>query len=244
MSVNKMSLAAVVALSAFAAGPATAEIIHGDFAGSTVNFLDVTEGIEGYFGAPTVSGDSLSFSIVNLDEESQDGGIGFTDASLSFEVESQSLEGITTLTLEESGAYALAGIGTEVTRVAVAAIFSINILEVDGVAFSGESQIATGVQLFDANLIDSPGIGQAWQATAELDVAALAQGLNPDITGAITRASVVIDNQLLAISEDGTLAFVDKKGFDVVITVPEPASISLLAFGSLCIGARRLRRSA
>ena len=227
-------------------GQTTEDIQYGDFTGSTVDYFDVSEDFQGLFGAPVVSGDSLVFSpleFVAFAAQAEDGNIAFTDGSLSFTVASQSPDQpISSLTLEESGAFAFGGTGTEATSVSVAAAFSINILEVDGVAFDGASQIVSSNEILSANIVDSPGIGQVYSTSVNIDIAGLAAALNPSITGNITRASVVLDNQLLAVSEDGSIAFVDKKSVDVVtITVPEPASVALLGFGSLCVLARRRR---
>lgn len=221
------------------------DILYGDFAGSSVLYENVREDSQGLFGAPTLSGDTLAFTPLDFLAESNGGGINFTDGTLAFNLDANDGQAITSLTLEESGAFALESIsgGTANTRVAVAAIFSVNILEVDGVAFNGTSQIATSATLLEANLVDSPGLGQAWQASAIVDIAGLAAS-QLGITGNITRASVVLDNQLLAISEDGAFAFVDKKTVDfepftVAITIPEPASAALIGLGSLALLARR-----
>ena len=219
------------------------DILYGDFDGTTVNYDNVREDAQGLFGAPTISGDSLSFTPLEFLAQSQDGGISFTDGTLAFNVESINGDGIQTLTLEESGAYALLGDGTATTRVEVGVVFSVNVLEVDGVAFGGSadgsSQIAQGFSIFNADLVTSPGLAQAWQSEAVLDIADLAL-TELGVTGQITRASVVLDNQLLAISEDGSFSFVDKKTVDgVVVTVPEPASIALLALGGVAVLGRR-----
>ncbi|MEE9405478.1 MAG: PEP-CTERM sorting domain-containing protein [Algisphaera sp.] len=243
--VNKSkTLVAAAAFCAMASPALAADILYGDFAGTTVNYGNVREDVQGLFGTPTISGDSLSFTPLEFTAESIDGGIDFTDGTLAFNVMPTTAgHAISGLTLEESGAFDLVGSGTDATRVAIAVVFSINVLEVDNAPYVGASQVIHGSTIFEANLIDSPGLGQAWQASAYLDIAALANAQH-DITGKITKAAVVLDNKLLAISESGTLAFIDKKNVDaVIITIPEPTTVAIIGLGSLCFVARR-RRSA
>jgi hypothetical protein len=57
--------------------------------------------------------------------------------------------------------------------------------------------------------------------------------------------SLALDNQLLTQTTSEatlTLAEIDKKHFDISENVPEPATISLLAFGSLLMLRRSARR--
>jgi hypothetical protein len=53
---------------------------------------------------------------------------------------------------------------------------------------------------------------------------------------------VVIDNQLVAVSEAGTVAFIKKKeiGGVAITVVPSPASLALVGLGGL-VAARRRR---
>ena len=226
---------------------ASAQTQYGTFVGDTVTYSGVFEDDDVLFGAPTITGDTLSFSPAEFLARS-DGGesnnptpgpVDLVDGTLGFDLISNDGTGIDTFTLEESGAFALVGSGTEATSVAVSVVFSANILEVDGVAINGPSQVVSTTSLLNTNLVDSPGLGQAWIGQAEFDISALAAS-ELGITGDITRARISLDNQLLAISEDGSSAFIDKKNIDgVVITVPEPASVALLALGGIAVLARR-----
>jgi hypothetical protein len=123
--------------------------------------------------------------------------------------------------------------------VEVGAVISVNVLEVDGNAFAGNSQVSLGATLFEADLISDPGLAQSWTGAVTLDIANAA-ATELSINGLITKASVVIDNQLLAISEDGSISFIDKKQIDAVtVTVPEPTSFVLVGLGSLYLLRRR-----
>ena len=224
-------------------------IQYGDRTGSTVDYTNIFEGpgVELY-GAPIITGDTLVFTpSADFRAESDNGagsGITTLDGFLSFTVDARNGEALTTVTLEESGAYSLIaaqpGGGTAATRVGVSAIFSINVLEVDGVAFEGESQRGQGIALFNAALPGDETFGDFWSGTAVVDIAEAVAGLN--LTGDVTRATVVLDNRLVAISEDGTQAFIDKKNLDLQITVPEPATAGVLALAGvgLLTGRRRL----
>jgi hypothetical protein len=221
--------------------PASGDIVYGNFSGDTVDYLNVREDDDPkpLFGEPTISGDSLNFTPLDFEAESNGGGIDFVDGTLAFTIMPTNGQGVSTLTLEESGGFALAGIGTNVTRVEVGAVISVNVLEVDGNAFAGNSQVSLGATLFEADLISDPGLAQSWTGAVTLDIANAA-ATELSINGLITKASVVIDNQLLAISEDGSISFIDKKQIDAVtVTVPEPTSFVLVGLGSLYLLRRR-----
>lgn len=232
------ALAAAASLTAPGASAQTT--FSGPFVGDTVTYSDVQDQ-DDLFGAPTLTRDTLNFTPQGFNAESIGGGIDFVDGFLSTLIETNDGDtGITEFTLEESGAFSLEsigdGFGTGNTRVEVAVIFNVNVLEVDGSAVSVPF-LTSRETLLTANLVDDDGLGQAWTASTTIDIAALAA--EEGITGDITRVRLTLDNQLLAVSEDGTVAFVDKKGVRAVsITVPEPTS-ALLVLGG---GALLLRR--
>ena len=232
-----LAAVACAAASTAASGQTT---YSGPFVGDTVTYSDVQDQ-DDLFGPPTLTGDTLNFTPQGFNAQSTGGGIELVDGFLSTLIESNDDDrGITEFTLEESGAFALdsigAGFGSANTRVEVAVVFNVNVLEVDGSAVSVPF-LTSRETLLAANLVDDEGLGQAWSASTTIDIAALAA--DEGITGDITRVRLTLDNQLLAVSEDGTVAFVDKKGVRAVsITVPEPTS-ALLVLGG---GALLLRR--
>lgn len=241
------SLAAGLTAS-IAATNANAAINYGDYSGTTVDYIGVFEDDTALFGTPTITGDTLSFSPAEFAAQSSGGEsnsanpgpVELIDGTLGFDLVAKPGEAIQSFTLEESGAFALVGAGTEFTQVQVAVVFSVNILEVDGVAYNGPSQVVSNTTLLSENLVSSPGLGQSWSGQAEINIAALAADLDPAIVGDITKARVSLDNQLLAISEDGSVAFVDKKNIDgVVITIPEPSMVAVLGLGGLALLGRR-----
>jgi hypothetical protein len=60
-------------------------------------------------------------------------------------------------------------------------------------------------------------------------------------TGQATKVRVVIDNQLIAESELGTISYIKKKeiGGVAITVVPAPASLALVGLGGLVVGRRR-----
>jgi hypothetical protein len=236
------SQATAAAAVAMATTSVHAAIVYGDFSGDTVDYINVMEDNQQLFGAPIISGDSLVFAPVDFDAESVDGGAELTDGTLSMFVMAQDGFALTDLVIEEAGFFTLAGIGTDITRVFAGLAASVNIIEVDGTPFVGSPSILNFSEtLADFNLADD-GVNflTAWSGIFSVDIAdAAASQLG--ITGDITKVSLTINNQLLAVSEDGSVSFIDKKALDaIVVTVPEPAAVALFASGlAVMTGVRR-----
>lgn len=229
--------AAVSAALLFSAGTASATVFPGPFVGDTVTYSDVQDQ-DNLFGAPTLTGDTLSFTPQGFNAESQNLAFDFQDGFLSTLITSNTGAFIESFTLTEAGAYRLDGVGgagTSATSVTVDTVFAITVLGVDSGPGAGTILVADA-ELFTADL-SAGAVGGAWIGSTEVNIAALAA--DAGITGNITQVRLTLDNQLTAISEDGTFAFIDKKGVSAVsITVPEPSS-ALLVLGA---GALLLRR--
>ena len=229
----------------------SAEMIYGDFVGDTVVFESVTENADGLYGMPIVGDDvnSLAFSPLDFEAQAQSGSIDFLTSTLQFTLQADAGSAITAVSVEESGSFALRGSGTENTLGEVGVVLTANVLEVDNVAFLGDSQISSSENLITEDLISSPGLAQSWRGFAELNVAELAAS-ELGITGDVTRISFSLSNQLAAFSEESTLSFFDKSQVDIAVTtesngpdataVPEPATAIVLVFAA---GACVLRRN-
>lgn len=238
------NLAAILSsASAFAA------INYGDFTGTSVSYLGVTESsgtdAGSLFGAPTISGNTLDFNPQGFTAFSSGGGADLTDGQLNFllRADSGALAG---LRFSEAGDFSLAGIGTANTHVTIATTFFFDILKVDGnaidpVSFSAQmTYTPTGSGQFD--LLNNPGIGNIWTGlyTLNLNDVLTANGIS--FSSGVTEVRVNLDNTLLAVSESGSVAYLAKKdfkGFGITV-VPEPSTIAISLFGAaLLFGARK-----
>jgi len=226
-----------------------AAINYGDFTGTSVSYLGVTEssGTDSspLFGAPIISGNTLDFNPQGFSAYSTGGGVDLTDGQLNFLLRANS-GGLSTLQFSEAGDFTLAGLGTAGTRVTIATTFFFDILKVDGNAINPLSFSATmtytPVNNGQFNLVNNPGVGNVWTGSYLLNLnnVLTANGV-PFSTGA-TEVRVNLDNTLLAISESGSVAYVAKKdfkGFGVTV-VPEPSAIAITLLGAAALlGARR-----
>ncbi|QDU89747.1 hypothetical protein Pla175_31420 [Pirellulimonas nuda] len=247
-------------LSAFAA-----PINHGNFSGTTVDYLDVTEDTNSgdtqpLFGAPNISGDSLDFDPVGFSANSSGGGApDQTDGQLKFMIRAKAGKAIQSISLTEAGDTSLARsiVSNEDAFTQVTANIFIDVLEVNFLPVSTTLN-ANGVMTFTPSggdyLLSTDGAGNPTYNTSwtgnffyELGPLLAANG----ITGLVTKVGINLDNTLTASSGPNSSALIAKKDFDgVVITVnpgpdnvvPEPSACVLAAFGLLAaFGARRLR---
>jgi hypothetical protein len=246
MSTTRIFLPSIVLAAVLAVGLAplavAGPISYGDFVGSTVTFLDVTEdsGTDplppALYGPPTLAGDSLSFAPVSFNAFSPLGVpvLDITDGLLTTTILSAPGYGIAGIRVDEAGDYTLVGWGTADTKVSVSAPIFLTILEVNGVGISpifrsGDvvySPNANG----DFNLIDDPGVGVIWEGSGFIDVAAILAGAG--INGCATKVELSVNNVLVAASEDRSIAYIAKKQFGItVIPIPEPSCLTLLGIG-------------
>jgi len=250
LPVTACALVSLICIPAIAA-----PINYGNFAGSTVNFLNVTEDSATdptpLFGAPTVAGDGMSFSpLASFTALASAGSIDLTDGKLNTTIQSinPGTGSIQNIVVNERGDYTLAGVGTTGTSVSVSAPVFLTLDEVDGVAitpvalYSGNLAFTPSAGSY--NLVSNPGNGIIWTGTLSIDVTAalLAHGIG----GRATKLEYTMDNSLLALSQVNSIAKIEKKNGIVGITVnppvPEPSSIALLGIGTLGLLLARLRR--
>lgn len=260
---------AFLVLSVFVSGVQAASMNYGDFMGDTVTYVGVTEASVTdpipLFGSPTVSGDSIDFNPTGFAAFAQDGDVDLTDGQLSFMVVAKPGNGIQGIKISEAGVTTVIGNGTDATRTDVSAVGVLNIHEVDGM---GVNTISIPINLPFSHGTNPPGppngtngmwtlatMGQAdtepWTGMQmfDLNAAINAAIANNEISkksyilGA-TKISINLDNGLVATSEDGTIALIDKKDFGglSITIVPEPTSLALCLFGLLGLAvARRVR---
>ena len=246
------------ALALFSCFPAFAvPINYGNFAGTNVSFLNVTEDSATdptpLFGPPAVSGDGLSFSpLSSFSASSTGGGADITDGKLNTTIvtNNPATGALTSLVVGERGDFTLAGVGTAATTTSVSAPVFLTLDEVNGapitpvVIFSGNLVFTPSGGSY--NLVSDAGVGVTWTGSLTVD---LVQALSlHGIWGNATKIEYAMDNSLVATSEAGSIAFIAKKSALVTllqvttVPVPEPSTVVLLGTGAVGLAVVRLRR--
>lgn len=231
-----------------------ASIAYGDFGPELppgiVAYQDVREdsGTDpvppGRFGAPTLGGNTLDFDPSGFTASGTGGAADVTDVQLNFDVSVLSSEGvvaggITSILFTERGDYSLLGGGTAATQVAAGVAVSIDILAVDGAPIAPIHLFASSAILRDL-VSDGPVVLAPWDHGVLVEFGPVLAAHAIDFEFGVTRAEVAIDDQLIAVSEAGSVAFVAKKDFRIDpgivanpgFAVPEP-SAALLALTAL-----------
>lgn len=195
------------------------EINYGDFAGDTVTYVDVTENsLEKLplYGTPTVVGDELDMPGTGFVSQSENGGIDFLDGRLTFMIEADPGTTISSVTIREFGAYFTFG---EESIASVAGLAFVETLE--GGLFSGTLNFEVG-----GGPGPNPGL---WQEEVTITF--------PETT----KVTVTLDNQLFTFADNPGIAFIDKKGVDIIPNIPEPGLATVLLAGVAGIALRRRR---
>jgi hypothetical protein len=232
-------LLAGLAVQTASAGLCLADINYGNFPAADYAFNGVIESSLfnplPLYGAPSVSGDTLVFSPADFSSSVQDDNLAVTDGHLVVDITANAGQNISTVDLVEKGAYALTGNGTADTYASVSAPVVLTILKVNGV---GISQITVTGNIFGPDGLEWSGGASSgpWQGNLALDVTAALRA-NGIATGYATEVKLSMDNALTTQSEVGTSAEIYKTQTD--ITLPEPATISLLAAGMIFGAVRR-----
>lgn len=243
----------VIALTVLAPTAHAAAINYGDFGpdfppGATM-YLDVTEssGTDAtpLFYAPTITEDVLDFDPKGFVASGGSGASDLTDGQLNFAIMTLPGAGISSLMLGESGDFSLLGTGTAATLLSAGVSAHIEILEVDGIA------LATPITLFASSsvsfdLVNNAGVLSPWSNSLFVDLGAALTGNNISYQLGVTKANVVIDDLLVAISESQSTALIAKKNFTITPTIegnpiPEPASLALFTLGAACVFRRSNR---
>lgn len=240
----------------FAPVAQAASISYGNFGpvAPGISFLNVTEssGTDAVplYGAPDPFVTGLDFDPTSFVASAAGGGADITDGQMNFTVMGQNNGGnivaIGGISLFEGGDYTLVGTGTAASQVLAGAIVAVKITEIDGSPVTPFNLIASNASV-GFNLPANSGVVQPWSLGLLVDVEAQLTSMGvPFVVGA-TKAEVVINNSLIAISEPASVAFIAKKDFVIGIVpdlgvLPEPGTLALAGVALCGIGAVSRRK--
>ena len=249
MRVNRFTSTICFAAMFLCAGVArAASISYGNFvAPSGVAFNNVTESSSTdpvpLFGPPAAFTTGLDFDPASF-AASSTGGVGdITDGQLNFTafgITSPSVVAIEQVSVFESGDYSLVGAGTAGTQVTAGVSLRVTVTAIDGVAVAPIALTPANASV-GFNLIANPGSVQPWSLAVGVNVASQLTSLGHAYTHGATAIEVVIDDNLVALSESASAAFLAKKEFQVRTIVPEPGAAGVLAMGAMYALIRRRR---
>lgn len=224
---------------------------YGNFSSptGTVSFLNV-EDVNGLFGMPVASGNSLDFSPNTFEVDCASAPScpptpGTATDTLTFQIDADSGFFIEDIILSEAGDTTINNftVPTGFAATTIVANVFIDILELDGSSVSGingnASMIFTADGTFDTN---TEGNGShVWTGLLSLDVDAFIAAASQ--TGKATLVEISLANTLTAYAENGAVAFIEKKDIDglAITVVPEPGTALLMGLGltALSLTSRR-----
>jgi hypothetical protein len=151
-----------------------------------------------------------------------------------------SAPGITVISFSEGGLFSLAGSGSAVTEALAGANLRATVLEINGSPVAPINLVPSTASV-TYNLVANPGLNQPWSVFVSINVASQLAGLGYAPNQRATKAAVIIDNALVAVSESMSAASISKGDFDVHIS-PEPSSAALLCSSLCALAAFRGRR--
>jgi MYXO-CTERM domain-containing protein len=241
-------------------------VVYGNFDGTDLNYLNVTETptqLPGptpteLFGPPVISGDTLQFTPSNFTVSASGGSLELQDSHLSMNIVSADSNYPKFINLIEGGGWAVGGGTSATTAQESLDVNELFITAVNGVSINPivvnptitftdtNSGSASVVKTADTiEFLSSGGVSTGtWNADASfnLNAALAAAGLSGNVTG----MTLGLDNQLDATSEANSLSLIDKKFFDVTATtpVPEPATGGMALLAVAGFATRRRSRVA
>ena len=115
------------------------------------------------------------------------------------------------------------------------------ILEVDGALLASPIDAVMNTSMTRDLVSDGPVVLDPWRLDLVIDFSAVLATNDITFSHGVTKADMVINNSLLTISEESSIAFLAKKDFFIEgkRIVPEPGSLALLGVGGLVALLRR-----
>ena len=226
-----------------------ASINYGNFvAPPGLSFNNVTESSSTdavpLFGPPAPFTTGLDFDPASF-AASSTGGVGdITDGQLNFSavgIVSPSVVAINQVSVFENGDYSLLGVGTNATQVTAGVSLRVTVTAIDGVAVAPIALSPVNASV-GFNLVANPGSVQPWSLGVSVNVASQLTSLGHAYTHGATAIEVVIDDNLVALSQPNSAAFLAKKEFQVHTSIPEPGATAMLGLAAMCGLIRRPRR--
>jgi hypothetical protein len=230
----------VTLFGALAPAANAASISYGTFAVPPAMFIDVTEssGTDPVplYGPPTPFAYGLDFDPTSFVATATGGGADVTDGQLNYTIMSP---GLLSLNVSESGDYSIAGPAPTASvfagasaRATVTQINGVNVAPFQLTPVNG----SVGFSIPPNQVVQPWAVGLTMNVGAQV-AAQFGAGARA------TKVEIVIDNTLLALSSQGTLAFIAKKDFFVDHDiVPEPTSLGLASMVLCGLGMARKRR--
>ncbi len=209
---------------------APAAIVYGDYSGTTLDFLNITEDSSTdslpLFGTPMVIGSQSLFFPTTFESKSSDGSSDITAGVLTMTLRAAEGFTISTVSITEIGSYSLTGLGSADTWASIGGTLELG-TQSDALDFNPSNPYALPG--------DSSGL---FQGSTLLDFSGLG----------ITEVSFSLTNILETQSEAGTTAWIGKSlisgGVELEINtspIPLPGAVWLLGSGLIAMLGLRKR---
>ncbi len=220
---------ALLALALVLSANAQAATDYGDFLGTSVDFLDVSESSSTdagpLFGTPSAFGDSMMFLPGGFRSISANGSSDSTHGELTLTLRSHADLVLDTITVSHLGDYMLSGAGTPGVSQSVQVLVT-------------GSDLPIAVGAFDANAFELPG---------DAGFGFIMEDLVLDLSAfAVSEVTLKFTNLLDSYSGSGNTSLIQTKLVQIGATttaapVPEPGAMLLFGAGILLVGRRALR---